>query len=573
LSVFKEITIQLSTGLAVVLGFIFLLTRATIFKNMLQKREITLREKIFLVGFFGLIGVVGTYYGMPIQDAIANTRAIGPIVAGLVAGPHVGLGAGIIAGLFRYSLGGFTAEVSAMSTIMQGLVAGFFFRRIRYKPERWLTALLLAFVLELTHMICLMIIPKPTEQALILVGTIGPPMIVINALGVSLFVAIIDSVARVRESIEGSAAQLALQIANKTLPYLRKGLNQYSGTKTAEIIHQMVEDVDAVAVTSRNKVLGFVGAGSDHHYPSKDVFTSSTQMVIDAGEYNLVQSREEIGCPVADCPLSSKVVVPLKENDEVVGALVLYKVRDNSITAFEKELALGLALLFSTQLEISKGEHQQELLAQAEIKALQAQINPHFLFNALNTIVYYCRKKPETARQLLIHLGDFYRNNLSNMDSLVDLHTELKHVDSYLTIERARFGEKLQVDFEIEESVRCMVPPLLLQPIVENAVQHGVLPKKGGGRIVIRGTVEADRVLLVVEDNGVGINPETIPKILEYNPVRKSIGISNVNSRLKNMFGSNFGLRIESIPGQYTRVLIPIPLRKEDCDETEGIIG
>lgn len=573
MSGFKEISIQLSTGLALVLGFVFLLSRARIFKNMLQKRETTLQEKIFLAGFFGLVGIVGTYYGMPVQGAIANTRAIGPIVAGLVAGPFVGLGAGLIAGIHRYTIGGFTADVSALSTIIQSFAAGLFFQKVRYKSERWFIALIVAFVLEILHMILLITMPKPWEQALLLVGTIGPPMVVINALGVSLFVAIVDNVARERENIEGSAAQFALQIANKTLPYLRKGLTQHSSTKTAEIILQMIEDLDAVAVTSRKKILGFIGVGSDHHYPGKDIFTSSTRIVMEMGEYNLVQNQEEVGCPVPGCPLSSKVVVPLKENDEVVGALILYKVRNNSITYFEKELALGLGLLFSTQLEISKGDRQQKLIAQAEIKALQAQINPHFLFNALNTIVYYCRKKPETARELLIHLGDFYRNNLSNMDSMVQLQTELQHVDSYLKIEKARFREKLKIVYEIDDTINCLVPPLILQPIVENAVRHGVLPKIDGGKIIIRGILAEDRVLLIVEDDGVGIAPEAISKILEYNPERKNIGISNVNSRLKNLYGNNYGLKIESIPGQFTRVNIPIPLGKEELNETESFIG
>lgn len=572
-SAFKDIVIQLSASLTVILVFVFLLSRARIFKNVLQKRETTPQEKIFLASFFGLIGAIGTYYGLPVQDAMANTRAIGPIVAGLVAGPYVGLGAGLVAGIHRYNLGGFTAEVSALSTILEGFAAGLLFSRIRYKSERWHVGLIAAFILEMLHMALLLIIPKPLEQAVILVGTIGAPMIVINALGVSLFVAIIDSVARATERIEGRAAQLALQIANQTLPYLRKGLTPYSSKNTVEIIHRMVEDVDAVAITSRSNVLGFVGAGSDHHDPAVDVFTDSTRIVLEEGEFQLVQNREEIGCPVKGCPLASKVVVPLKDSDEVIGALVLYKVRDNSITAFEQELARGLALLFSTQLEIGRGEQQKELLAQAEIKALQAQINPHFLFNALNTIVYYCRKQPETARQLLVHLGDFYRNNLSKLDSLVDLQTEINHIDSYLKIEKARFGEKLKVIYEIDEAIHCLVPPLILQPIVENAVKHGVLPKKEGGIILIKGTLDEDCVLLTVEDDGVGMTPKTVQDILAYNPDRRNIGISNVNNRLKSIYGNNYGLRIESMPGSYTRVMIPIPLRKEETRETESIAG
>ncbi|MFZ5754717.1 MAG: sensor histidine kinase, partial [Bacillota bacterium] len=192
----------------------------------------------------------------------------------------------------------------------------------------------------------------------------------------------------------------------------------------------------------------------------------------------------------------------------------------------------------------------------------------------LNTIVYYCRKDPEMARDLLIHLGEFYRENLVNPDQLVDLDTELKHVDSYIKIEMARFRGKLQVIYQISPECKCMVPPLILQPIVENAIKHGILPKKEGGIITISGKVSEDKVILAVEDNGVGMKPELIKKVLEYNPDRKNIGLSNVDSRLKNIYGSNFGLQIESWPGRGTRATIPIPLRKEDeSQEDEGLTG
>ena len=143
----------------------------------------------------------------------------------------------------------------------------------------------------------------------------------------------------------------------------------------------------------------------------------------------MAQCHQEIDCAFVDCPLQAKVAVALKDQDVVVGALVFYKTVANSINPFEIELINGLAQLISTQIEVSKVEQQSALRSVAEIRALQAQINPHFLFNALNTIVYYCRKQPEVARELLINLGDFYRNNLSHADDWVDLHTELHHVD------------------------------------------------------------------------------------------------------------------------------------------------
>jgi two-component system sensor histidine kinase LytS len=556
----KDITLQLYTGLTVVLLFVFLLSRARVFKTIMLRREIKYPEQVLLATFFGIIGILGTYNGLPVYGAIANNRAVGPIVAGLMAGPVVGLGAGLIAGCHRYMLGGFTAGTSAVSTILEGLLAGFIHHKFRYKKDRWFSALVVAFILEVFHMGLLLLIPKPLEQAVRLVSVIGPPMIIINSFGVAAFIAILDSVHRAQEKVEATAAQFALKIANDTLPYLRKGLNCASAQKTAGIIFGKVEELGAVAITSPDKILAFVGAGSDHHQAGNDVITSSTREVLQTGRFKLVQEKAGIGCPVAECPLSSKVVVPLKENNEVIGALVLYKLTENSITPFETELALGLGQLFSTQIEISRGQRQAHLLAQAEIRALQAQINPHFLFNALNTIVYYCRKEQETARDLLIHLGEFYRNNLSKLDKLVSLETEIKHVDSYVKIEQARFRDKLKVIYNIDPKCNCLIPPLILQPLVENAIKHGIFPKKEGGKVVITGKARGDKAYLIVEDDGVGMPPDLLEKVLQYDPKRKNIGLSNVHSRLQNIYGNSFGLKIESKLGKGTRVTVPIPL-------------
>lgn len=573
LNVADDVFFKLLTGIAIIFFLVFLLSRGKILTAIMSKRDTGFREQAVLAVIFGIIGIIGTYYGFPIEDAIANTRAIGPLVGGLIAGPYVGVGSGVIAGIHRYFQGGFTAWPSSLSTIFEGLVAGLYYSRIRHKRDRWTQTIVIAFILETLHMVFLILGSRPLDQSLKLVGIIGPPMILINSLGTGAFVAILDSVYHVQEEIEGKAAQLALKIANKTLPYLRKGLNVYSAGRTVDIIYQIVENVDAVAITSPDRVLAFKGAGSDHHLQGSEIITSSTRDVVEKGEFNLVQVKEGIGCPNEDCPLASKVVVPLKENEEVVGTLVLYKTVENSISVFEKELAVGLAQLISTQIEISKGEHKNELLAQAEIRALQAQINPHFLFNALNTIVFYCRKEPETARELLINLGDFYRNNLAKMDNLVDLNTEIKHVNSYVQIEMARFAGKLQVIYNIDPKCSCQIPPLILQPLVENAIKHGILPLKQGGKVVISGIIEDNKLCLVVEDNGVGMPEDVVKRVLEYDPQRINIGLCNVHSRLKNIYGINHGLSITSCEGLGTKVVITIPLGKEDEYETKSSVG
>ncbi|MCG4586656.1 histidine kinase, partial [Anaerosalibacter bizertensis] len=191
----------------------------------------------------------------------------------------------------------------------------------------------------------------------------------------------------------------------------------------------------------------------------------------------------------------------------------------------EKELALGLAQIFSTQIELSKVDFQREMLVKSELKALQAQINPHFLFNAINTIVSLIRTQPDNARNLLIHLGNYFRNNLQEGNDEVELHKEIENINSYLEIEKARFGDKLKIIYNIPEEIDCLLPPLLLQPIVENAVKHGVLEKIEGGTVEITAIDNEIETELIVKDDGVGMSPETLSSLFNEDNNSDSIGL------------------------------------------------
>lgn len=548
--------------LTVVLGCIFLLTKAQSFRNLILKRSLSLREKIAYAIFFGIVGILGTHTGIQTTYAIANTRSVAVITAGLVGGPWVGLGAGFIAGLERYFLGGITVLSSSGSTILQGILAGLYYSRFNTFNIRWPYALLVGFILEVVHMIVLLLFSEPYSQAWVMVQDISPSMLLINPLGIAMFIAILDSIYEEKEKVEGKAAQLALQIAGKTLNYLRKGLNEKNAYQTAATIFQSVGNLDAVVITSLDNVLAFVGTGADHH---KGVIqTASTMKVLTAGNYVLARSKKEIGCKDPDCPLQSKIVVALKDQDAIIGSLGFYKLKPDSITPFEIELIKGLSQLISTQLEVSKVEKYSALRAAAEIKALQAQINPHFLFNAINTIVYYCRSQPETARGLLLNLADFYRNNLSQAGEWVDLKTELRHVDAYVQIESARFQGKLQVNYEFPEPYYKKLPALILQPIVENAIKHGLYPKKTGGSIIISGRTIAGFYIITIADNGVGIPEDKLKVLLDENQVHREagtrIGLLNVHQRLQTMYGSEYGLKITSELGKGTSVSLAFPV-------------
>lgn len=547
-------------GLIMLLSFI--MTRMKPFRRLLAKQNIDFRDKMLLAFIFGLYGIIGTYTGIPIRGAIANARVIGVFVGGLLGGPIVGTLSGLIAGGHRYliDIGGFTAFSCSLSTFTEGIMAGFLKKGIDKTDNKMLFALVTGMVAEVWQMLIIITFSKPFSDALELVKIIGLPMIVANGLGIAVCISIIHSVIKDLERAEASQAQLALKIANKTLKYFRKGLNEKTALEVVKIIKNMT-GVKAVAITDKEKILAHVGLGEEHHLAGSPIRTNLTKEVIQNGRCIIANSKEEIDCDNSKCELKSAIIIPLMEGDKVVGTLKMYKDQENSITQVESALALGLGQLFSTQLELSKIDYQSELLAKSELKALQAQINPHFLFNAINTIVSLIRTQPDNARRLLIHLSNYFRNNLQESNNEVDLYKELENIKSYLEIEKARFGDKLNIVFDIPDKIDCTLPPLLLQPLVENAVKHGIFEKVDGGTVQIKAIDNGRETELIVEDDGIGMSEELLSSLLN-DQVSTGIGLNNVNNRLKAMYGKEYGLIIESKIGQGTRVKMRIPKKE-----------
>lgn len=558
----ETIASHLFRQLAVFFIFIYFFSRYKVFRKIMTNEKPRISERIFLIIFFSGISIMGTYKGFPVKNAIANTRAVGIIVAGLVAGPIVGTAVGIMAGIHRYFLGGLTIVAALIAAVGQGMLSGYLSKWINKQSHYWFAGFMIGGSLEVLHMLLVIAITRPLEPALELVQVIGPPMIIVNAFGVMAFLAILENVYNEQERIQANAAKKALQIANLTLPVLRKGLNYNTAAELARIIFERVEGFESICVVSRKKILASILASEKNIFPRKgDEITSvSVLKAIETGEAGIVPRRFEASNEkkITDY---TKVIVPLKEETAVVGALIMYKPRFGDVTVFEMELARGLARLISTQLEISKIHYNAQLVAQAEVKALQAQINPHFLFNAINTIVYYCMTDPEKAKELMIFLGEYYRSNLIDFKHRVKLETEIRNVNAYVRIEMARFGERLNLTYDVEEGKDCLIPPLILQPLVENAIKHGILPKKEGGRIGISSCTENNRLILVVEDDGVGADMEMIKRVLRNDPNRKSIGLNNVYSRLKNIYNENV-MQVESEHGKGTRVTISIPIEE-----------
>lgn len=564
-----SIFIGLLNKMGLLMMLAFLLSKTTLLRKLLTKQSMMKLDVLVLIGIFGMLGALGSYFSIPFNGALVNTRIIGVAAGGILGGPVVGFGAGLIAGLHRYflDLNGLTTFACSFSTIIEGTMSGLVYYIVRDKEKKWMYGLGYGAFAEIFRKLMLLVFVRPISEAVLIIENIALPMIIVNSIGLALFLAMIENAFVEQEKASAHQAKLTLRIANKTLPIFRKGFNYDTAKMATEIIFDEIQ-ISAVAITDREKILSHIGIGSDHHKPGGRIMTELTKRVMNNGEYEIVSDKQFIDCDHPNCALSSAVIVPLKEQDNVLGTLKLYKTENAAITNVDVELALGLAQLFSTQLELSKLEQQSKLLSKAELRSLQAQINPHFLFNVLNTISVLCRVNPVKARDVTVNLAQYYRKNLKKSDEFIELEKEMEHVKSYLAIEKVRFDKKLKVQFNIDE-VNCLVPPLIIQPIVENAVKHGLLPKENGGTVTITVYETQTTIEVNISDDGIGIDKDKLTEIFEGNAGKKEIGLYNVNQRLIHIYGENYGLRFTSEVGKGTTVYIRFP---KDVREIRGDI-
>lgn len=543
-----EVFFNLAERLGVIVTLAFFLSKTKLFGNILNQ-QLNIIQKIGLIIGGGLFGILGTYWGIPIKGAIANSRVIGPAIVGIIGGPYIGLLAGFIAGFHRALLGGFTAVACGISTTVEGLIAGLVAKKFSDKKFKWYFGILTGMSIEMLQMIIILNLAKPFKDALDLVEVIGIPMIVINGIGIGIFLLILESVVEEKKKIGAVFAAKALHIANETLPILREGLTVETAKKVAEIILNKT-DADAVAITDRNSVLSYTGCGNHKEIIKKAIEDQEMLRTLEKGDICTVSKKENNKGDGKDNNLTTAIICPLFIKNNLIGTLQLFYNRFMQLNEFTTTFVKGLSQLISTQLEIAALEKQTKLLTKAELKALQAQINPHFLFNSLNCIVALCRIDPDKARELIIKLSEYFRRNLREWDPLIPLSEELENVNLYLTFEKARFSDKLHIEFDINnETTTIKVPPFSVETLVENAIKHGLLPKKGG-TLQIKASKNGHKVVIEVADNGIGINGNT----------KDGVGLTNLKERLKNLFGEEGELVItpNEKGGTIARLIIPI---------------
>lgn len=345
------------------------------------------------------------------------------------------------------------------------------------------------------------------------------------------------------------------------------GLNDTIAFKVADIIKN-ISDVPAVAITDKERMLAFIGLDCPKQAAGMPIVMQTTFRVMETGELMVEKGKKKCCCSENNCicPFSSVVVSPLSIRDQIVGTVMLFLTKPGPIPGYVTKLAQNSAQLLSMQIELSEMNYQSQLMTEAKLDALQAQINPHFLFNTINTIIMLIRTDPEMARKLLYKFSLFFRHSLRLKSRFVTLKEELDNVNNYLTLEKARFGDKIKITKKIDKNlIGAYIPILSIQPLVENAIIHGITPKEGNGTIQIIVTSQNENeIKIIVIDDGLGIKSEIMPEIMKRGFGSGSgVGLYNVDERLRMIFGKENGLKVKSEYAKGTTVSFTVPWRME----------
>ncbi len=543
-----EMLLKLFERAALLLICLFFLTRIPRFKETLQRDKHSPGELAILTAIFCAFALFGTYSGIEVEGSLVNVRIIAIMSGGILFGPWVGIMTGLVSGVHRYliDIGGVTSIPCLITSIMAGLVSGVINRRVP-KERRWIAGIAVGMVCEGLTMLLILMMAEPYSLGLDIVSRIGLPMI-IGQVSVGFIVLLVQSVEGEKEMIAARQAKLALDIANKTLPYFRS-INSESLRTICSIIKQDIM-ADAVAITDAHNVLAYVGFGEERYQNGHQIGSDVTKAVIRSGQIAIHNHIADDQTP----QIQSLLVIPLQERGEVTGTLKIYYKKAYRITYPLQTMAVGLSQIISTLMEVSRVEQIKAEANRAELKALQTKINPHFLFNALNAIAATTRTRPDKARELIINLSGFLRYNLELTDERIDIQVALQQVKDYVEIEKARFS-RLEVEYDLDE-VHVQIPSLLIQPLVENAINHGILKNRGPGSVKISVKEHENHVRISVQDTGIGIPEEVITNLYQEQVPTQQIGLYNVHQRVKLMYGEGLAIRRLS-PG--TEIYFDIP--------------
>jgi len=342
-----------------------------------------------------------------------------------------------------------------------------------------------------------------------------------------------------------------LHTASRASQHLRDGLTPEGASKAARHLRAML-GAEAISLCDKDATLAWDGTGAHHR---GEVWRHASEVL--ASGRTVVLYANEVACEDPACPIRTAVLAPVISDERVVATLGAYGPNASAGLVRATEEVAGWV---STQVELAELGRQRSRAMEAELRALRAQISPHFIYNSLAAIASFVRTDPDRARDLLLEFADFTRYAFRRGGAFTTLAEELGNIEHYLALEQARFGDRLQISLLVAPEVLSVaVPYLAIQPLVENAVRHGLESKEGVGHVSITASDQGSEAEIIVEDDGIGSDPEVVRAVLAGVQEGDSVGLGNVDARLRKVYGDDHGLVVETAPGAGTKVTFRVP--------------
>ncbi|MGP9527439.1 sensor histidine kinase [Glutamicibacter sp. AOP5-A2-18] len=328
------------------------------------------------------------------------------------------------------------------------------------------------------------------------------------------------------------------------VPHLERGLTKEGAAKSAKALRRLL-NCQVLLISDSTRILA-TDSGIEFTAQLEEDAAEASASTLATGKTQVKHSTS-----------MDIVAAPIMVGDQVVGAVIALSQRAGA--SFVRAVS-EVAVFVSAQVSTAQLDESKAMLLEAQMRALRAQISPHFIYNSLNAIASFINTDPARARELVIEFADFTRYSFRRRGEFTTLAEELEEIDRYLLLEKARFGDRIKVSLQIApEVLPTQIPFLALQPLVENAVRHGLEARPDGGVISITATEDGMHAVISVEDDGMGMDPEQLASVLAGTTTTMHVGLRNVDLRLRQLYGNSNGLIIETAPGAGTLITLRVP--------------
>jgi LytS/YehU family sensor histidine kinase len=557
---FMKIFIDSLKNVAIIVLLAYPLTKNPSFKrSIIMKRKN--RDTIILIILFGSFSILGNFLSSVTSYGILiDSRIVAPVVGGLVAGPLVGFMSGLIGGVYRLSTLGYTMWPDFLANILSGLLGGyvhFFHSKRRFNP---LVAFGVGLLADLIHAVLIWTLTEPASIGKFLVTSVGVNVLIGNALGVALFVMIVQDVQYSHYMVGAVYAQRALEIVRLTLPLLENGFDIDAADKIVEIIHDTTP-LYGVGIAIDDKIVAFRGSNAECDLLGTNIHNEVFKKALENEMVTIADIRKDIGSDGNICPYNYAMETPLMNDKECVGKLRFYKI-EGKISPSDVKFMASIVNFLNMRIKNYYLQERTKLLDYAEFNVLRAQIHPHFLFNTMNVIKVLIRIQPLKAQEMIVNLSAYLRRNLKNTNDLVLLNEEVNGVELYLSLQKARYGERLKVNMAMDENcLHIKIPTFIIQMLVENSLNHGFVEEKGDIELTVSAHIKNHFLVLQVQDNGAGVPDNVIWAVnnMMENDSSIGIGLMNIKKRIGNFYENKGSLTIQNnFTGALVTIRIPV---------------